>query len=275
MSESPTSRPDSRPTSAPTHAPTPAGAIAARALGVSKIYGTGESQTRALDTIDLDIESGSLTAIMGPSGSGKSTLMHVFAGLDSPTHGRISIGDADITDLDDNALTLLRRRSLGFVFQAFNLVPTLSVMGNVTLPFELDGRRPSALELAWVRELLARLGIGMLESRRPHELSGGQQQRVAIARALAMRPQLIFADEPTGNLDSKSSREVLGLLRDLTREYQQTVVLVTHDPVAASHADRVIFIADGSIAHDVRTVDLGPEPAKALSDVILSLEVSA
>ena len=242
---------------------------------VRQTYGDGEAAVHALRGIDLRVVRGDYIAIMGPSGSGKSTLMHVFAGLDSPTHGRITIGDADITDLDDNALTLLRRRSLGFVFQAFNLVPTLSVMGNVTLPFELDGRRPSALEISWVRELLARLGIGMLESRRPHELSGGQQQRVAIARALAMRPQLIFADEPTGNLDSKSSREVLSLLRDLTREYQQTVVLVTHDPVAASHADRVIFIADGSIAHDVRTLDLGPEPAKALSDVILSLEVSA
>lgn len=244
--------------------------VAARAVGVSKIYGTGDSATTALDNVDLEIQAGTLTAIMGPSGSGKSTLMHVFAGLDSATHGRISIGDTDITDLDDNALTLLRRRSLGFVFQAFNLVPTLSVMGNVTLPFELDGRRPSTLELAWVRELLGRLGLGMLETRRPHELSGGQQQRVAIARALAMRPQLIFADEPTGNLDSKSSREVLGLLRDLTREYHQTVVLVTHDPVAASHADRVIFIADGSVAHDV-----GASDPKTLSDIILSLEVTA
>ncbi|MDF2442750.1 MAG: putative transport system ATP-binding protein, partial [Subtercola sp.] len=225
--------------------------IAARGTGVSKVYGTGDSATTALDSIDLEIHGGTLTAIMGPSGSGKSTLMHVFAGLDSATSGTILIGDTDITHLDDNALTLLRRRSLGFVFQAFNLVPTLSVLGNVTLPFELDGRRPGAGELAWIRELLGRLGIGMLEARRPHELSGGQQQRVAIARALAMRPQLIFADEPTGNLDSRSSREVLGLLRDLTREYDQTVVLVTHDPVAASHADRVVFIADGRIARDV------------------------
>ncbi|UFS57531.1 ABC transporter ATP-binding protein [Subtercola endophyticus] len=244
---------------------------AAEARGVSKIYGTGHSATTALDNVDLQIGAGSLTAIMGPSGSGKSTLMHVFAGLDNATHGTVIIGDTDITHLDDNALTLLRRRQLGFVFQAFNLVPTLSVLGNVTLPFELDGRKPSTAELAWVRELLGRLGLGMLETRRPHELSGGQQQRVAIARALAMRPQLIFADEPTGNLDSRSSREVLTLLRDLTREYAQTVVLVTHDPVAASHADRVIFIADGAIARDV----VGTSDAKALSDIILSLEVAA
>ncbi|MEA9984848.1 MULTISPECIES: ABC transporter ATP-binding protein [Subtercola] len=244
--------------------------VAARAVDVSKVYGTGDSATTALDTVTLDIHSGTLTAIMGPSGSGKSTLMHVFAGLDTATSGSVSIGDTDITHLDDDALTLLRRRHLGFVFQAFNLVPTLSVLGNVTLPFELDGRKPSTDELAWVRVLLGRLGIGMLEERRPHELSGGQQQRVAIARALAMRPQLIFADEPTGNLDSKSSREVLGLLRDLTREYQQTVVLVTHDPVAASHADRVIFIADGAIAHDV-----GASDAKTLSDIILNLEVAS
>ncbi|RFA06522.1 peptide ABC transporter ATP-binding protein [Subtercola boreus] len=244
--------------------------VAAAAVGVSKVYGSGTSATTALDAIDLEISSGNLTAIMGPSGSGKSTLMHVFAGLDTASSGRVSIGDTDITHLDDNALTLLRRRSLGFVFQAFNLVPTLSVLGNVTLPFELDGRKPTTDEMAWVRLLLSRLGIGTLEARRPHELSGGQQQRVAIARALAMRPQLIFADEPTGNLDSRSSREVLGLLGDLTREFQQTVVLVTHDPVAASHADRVIFIADGRVVQDVAKSD-----AKTLSDIILSLEVAA
>ena len=246
-------------------------AVAAEARGVSKIYGIGDSATTALKNVDLQIGSGSLTAIMGPSGSGKSTLMHVFAGLDNATHGTVTIGDTDITHLDDNALTVLRRRQLGFVFQAFNLVPTLTVLGNVTLPFELDGRKPTAAELKWVRELLGRLGLGMLEARRPHELSGGQQQRVAIARALAMSPSLIFADEPTGNLDSRSSREVLTLLRDLTREYAQTVVLVTHDPVAASHADRVIFIADGAIARDV----VGRSDAKTLSDIILSLEVAA
>ncbi|MGA1837338.1 ABC transporter ATP-binding protein [Herbiconiux sp. 11R-BC] len=242
--------------------------IAARARGVGKTYGAGDSATVALHDVDLDIRAGSLTAIMGPSGSGKSTLMHVFAGLDSASTGTVLIGDVDITHLDDDALTLLRRRSLGFVFQAFNLVPTLSVFGNVTLPFELDGRKLTDTESAWIHELLARLGLGALEQRRPHELSGGQQQRVAIARALAMRPQLIFADEPTGNLDSRSSREVLTLLRDLTREYQQTVILVTHDPVAASHADRVIFIADGTLARDVPASD-----PKTLSDIILDLEV--
>ncbi|MCI4660056.1 ABC transporter ATP-binding protein [Cryobacterium zhongshanensis] len=244
--------------------------IAASVRGITKTYGTGDTQAIALDGIDLDIHRGTLTAIMGPSGSGKSTLMHVFAGLDSATTGRVMIGDTDITDLDDDALTLLRRRKLGFVFQAFNLVPTLSVLGNVELPFELDGRKPGAGERAWINELLGRLGLSGLENRRPHELSGGQQQRVAIARALASKPTLIFADEPTGNLDSKSSRDVLSLLGVLTREYDQTVVLVTHDPVAASYADRVLFIADGAIVHDV-----GRSDPKALSDIILMLEVAA
>jgi putative ABC transport system ATP-binding protein len=244
--------------------------IAASVRGLRKTYGDGPTQTTALDGIDLEIQRGTLTAIMGPSGSGKSTLMHVFAGLDTATSGRVTIGDTDITDLDDDALTLLRRRKLGFVFQAFNLVPTLSVIGNIELPFELDGRKPSAEERSWIAELLGKLGLSGFEARRPHELSGGQQQRVAIARALAIKPTLIFADEPTGNLDSKSSRAVLALLGMLTRDYQQTVVLVTHDPVAASYADRVVFIADGMIVQDVPRND-----AKALSDIILMLEVTA
>jgi putative ABC transport system ATP-binding protein len=229
--------------------------IAASVRGLRKTYGDGPTQTTALDGIDLEIQRGTLTAIMGPSGSGKSTLMHVFAGLDTATSGRVTIGDTDITDLDDDALTLLRRRKLGFVFQAFNLVPTLSVIGNIELPFELDGRKPSAEERSWIAELLGKLGLSGFEARRPHELSGGQQQRVAIAR---------------GNLDSKSSRAVLALLGMLTRDYQQTVVLVTHDPVAASYADRVVFIADGMIVQDVPRND-----AKALSDIILMLEVTA
>jgi putative ABC transport system ATP-binding protein len=244
--------------------------IVAAARGVTKRYGTGENQVTALDEIDLEIERGALTAIMGPSGSGKSTLMHVLAGLDSVSSGSIRLGDTELTTLDDTQLTVLRRREIGFVFQSFNLVPTLDVIGNITLPFELDGLRTTPERVEWINGLLAELGLSTLKHRRPHELSGGQQQRVAIARALAVRPTLIFADEPTGNLDSRSGREVLELLTQATRTHNQSVVLVTHDPVAASHADRVVFIADGRIAKDV-----GASDAKTLSDIILGLEVRA
>ncbi|MDQ1579485.1 MAG: putative transport system ATP-binding protein [Microbacteriaceae bacterium] len=244
--------------------------IVASARGVGKTYGTGEGVVTALRHIDLDIERGKLTAIMGPSGSGKSTLMHMLAGLDTPTSGRVIVGKSDLSGLDDDQLTVLRRRQIGFVFQAFNLVPTLTVMGNVLLPFELDGVKPTAEHFARVRNLLAGLGLGAMEGRRPHELSGGQQQRVAIVRALAMQPSLIFADEPTGSLDSRSGREVLSILRQSTSEFGQSVVLVTHDPVAASYADRVVFIADGRIARDVSATD-----AKTLSEIALDLEVRA
>ena len=242
-------------------------AVVARAEGLSKFYGSGPGRVTALDAIDLEIYRGKLTAIMGPSGSGKSTLMHVLAGLDDASSGSVSIGGVELMALDDNARTILRRRNVGFVFQSFNLVPTLDVIGNVMLPFELDGVRPSDERAAWIDDLLADLGLAALKTRRPYELSGGQQQRVAIARALAMRPTLIFADEPTGALDSRTSREVLELLRRATRDYDQSVVLVTHDPVAASYADRVIFIADGTIAHDV-----GRSDAQTLSALVLGFE---
>ena len=224
--------------------------LAARVQQLTKTYGTGEGQVRALDGVSVGIRRGEFTAIMGPSGSGKSTLMHIMAGLDAPTSGRTWIGDTDITGLSDLELTILRRRRVGFVFQAFNLVPTLDAMGNILLPFDLDGRRPSALERARIDGLVESLGLGSRLRHRPHELSGGQQQRVAIARALATAPDLVFADEPTGNLDSRSGREVLALLQAASREHGQSIAMVTHDPVAAGHADRVLFLGDGRVVAD-------------------------
>ncbi|WP_322410154.1 ABC transporter ATP-binding protein [Microbacterium invictum] len=224
--------------------------LAARVQQLTKTYGTGDSAVRALDGVTVGIRRGEFTAIMGPSGSGKSTLMHVMAGLDAATSGRAWLGDTEITGLTDVELTILRRRRVGFVFQAFNLVPTLDALGNILLPFDLDGRRPSALERARIDRLVATLGLTSRLGHRPHELSGGQQQRVAIARALATAPDVVFADEPTGNLDSRSGREVLRLLSDASREHGQSIAMVTHDPVAASHADRVIVLGDGRIAAD-------------------------
>ncbi|BDV29677.1 ABC transporter ATP-binding protein [Microbacterium terricola] len=224
--------------------------LAARVQQLTKTYGTGTGAVRALDQVSVGIRRGEFTAIMGPSGSGKSTLMHIMAGLDAPTTGRAWIGDTDITDLSDLELTILRRRRVGFVFQAFNLVPTLDAIGNILLPFDLDGRRPSALERARIDGLVATLGLADRLRHRPHELSGGQQQRVAIARALATSPDLVFADEPTGNLDSRSGREVLALLQAATREHGQSIAMVTHDPIAASHADRVVFLGDGRVVAD-------------------------
>jgi putative ABC transport system ATP-binding protein len=218
--------------------------------GATKTYGRGGTVVTALDDVTMGIERGSFTAIMGPSGSGKSTLMHVMAGLDSLTSGRVWLGDTEITALADKELTVLRRRRVGFVFQSFNLVPTLTVRQNIVLPIELDGRAPSAAETARIESLIESLGLAGRITHRPHELSGGQQQRVAIARALAMRPELIFADEPTGNLDSRSGREVLALLAAASTQYGQSIAMVTHDPVAASHADRVVFLADGRIANE-------------------------
>jgi putative ABC transport system ATP-binding protein len=234
------------------HIPSSELGLAARVQRLTKTYGSGDGAVRALDDVGVGIRRGDFTAIMGPSGSGKSTLMHIMAGLDSPTSGTVWIGDTDITGLGDLELTLLRRRRIGFVFQSFNLVPTLDALGNIMLPFDLDGRRPSALERARIDGLIETLGLAGRLQHRPHQLSGGQQQRVAIARALATSPDLVFADEPTGNLDSRTGREVLGLLRAASREHGQTIAMVTHDPIAASHADRVLHLADGRVVADQR-----------------------
>lgn len=244
--------------------------LVARVTGLVKSYGSGSTTIRALDGVSLGIRRGEFTAIMGASGSGKSTLMHIMAGLDAATEGRVWIGNTEITRLDDTDLTMIRRRRVGFVFQSFNLVPTLDIEGNILLPFELDGRRPSESERAWIDGLLASLGLGDRLRHRPHELSGGQQQRVAIARALGSRPELVFADEPTGNLDSRTSREVLSLLRAATSEYGQSIAMVTHDPVAASYADRILVLADGRVVQD-----RARSTAAEISQVLLGLEVEA
>jgi putative ABC transport system ATP-binding protein len=244
--------------------------LIARVAGLGKRYGSGAGTVTALDDISLGLRRGEFTAIMGPSGSGKSTLMHIMAGLDSPTSGRVWLGDTDITELTDSALTVLRRRRIGFVFQSFNLVPTLDVRGNVLLPFELDGRRPTIDEAAWIDELIASLGLTARLGHRPHELSGGQQQRVAIARALATRPDLVFADEPTGNLDSRTGREVLALLAAASASSGQSIAMVTHDPIAASHADRILFLADGRIVRDAPR-----SSAEEISAIMLAMESAA
>ena len=244
--------------------------LAARVQHLGKTYGTGVSGVRALDDISVGIRRGQFTAIMGPSGSGKSTLMHIMAGLDDPTEGRVWIGDTEISGLDDLELTILRRRRVGFVFQSFNLVPTLDALSNILLPFDLDGRRPSAIERARIDGLIDTLGLGARLRHRPHELSGGQQQRVAIARALATAPDLAFADEPTGNLDSASSREVLQLLAAASREHGQSIAMVTHDAVAASHADRVLLLGDGRLV-----ADHPRRSAEAIAAYVLAAEVAA
>ena len=221
---------------------------AARAVGVSKQYGDGEAAVRALDDVSVSLEAGQFTAIMGPSGSGKSTLLHVLAGLDRPSAGEIYLGDTEITSLSDRKLTLLRRDQIGFIFQSFNLLPTLTAAENIELPMRIAGRKPDAL---WVRSVIDTVGLGDRLGHRPSELSGGQQQRVAAARALAGRPQVVFADEPTGALDSRSGSELLGFLRRAVREMGQTVVMVTHDANAAAYADRVLFLADGHIVDEM------------------------
>lgn len=224
--------------------------LVARVAALTKSYGTGSSGVTALSDVSIGIRKGEFTAIMGPSGSGKSTLMHIMAGLDSATSGRAWLGNTEITSLDDTELTMIRRRRVGFVFQSFNLVPTLDIEGNILLPYELDGRRPTKQERAWVDELIDSLGLRDRLRHRPHELSGGQQQRVAIARALGTRPELVFADEPTGNLDSRTGREVLSLLAAASTTYGQSIAMVTHDPIAASYADRILFLADGKVVED-------------------------
>ncbi|WFB08592.1 ABC transporter ATP-binding protein [Streptomyces sp. LX-29] len=225
----------------------PAGA-AASATGLTKVYGEGETRVMALDSVCVEFGRGRFTAIMGPSGSGKSTLMHCMAGLDTISGGSARIGDTELSRLTDRQLTTLRRDKIGFIFQAFNLLPTLNALENITLPMDIAGRKP---DQQWLDLVIQTVGLAGRLRHRPSQLSGGQQQRVAVARALAGRPEIIFADEPTGNLDSRSGAEVLGFLRKSVRELGQTVVMVTHDPVAASYADRVVFLADGHITDEL------------------------
>ena len=233
----PPTRPDAGPVGI---APTPA----ARAVAATKVYGHGDTAVVALDDVTLAIDTGRYTAIMGPSGSGKSTLMHCMAGLDNLTSGQVFVGDQDLSTLSEDELTLLRRDRIGFIFQAFNLVPTLSAIENIVLPMTLAGRKP---DQEWLDLIVKTTGLGDRLDHRPSELSGGQQQRVAVARALASKPQIIFADEPTGNLDSRAGTEILDFMRRAVREMGQTIVMVTHDPVAASYADVAVFLADGRI----------------------------
>jgi putative ABC transport system ATP-binding protein len=216
-------------------------------VDASKVYGEGEAAVRALDHISVDFEAVRYTAIMGPSGSGKSTLLHCLAGLDRVTSGQVFLGDLEIATMPEKELTKVRRDRIGFVFQAFNLIPTLDALENMTLPMALAGRKPDE---QWLQTVIDTVGLRDRLRHRPSELSGGQQQRVAVARALASRPQIIFADEPTGNLDSHSSAEILGFMRRAVREFGQTIVMVTHDPNAASYADRVVFLADGKIVNE-------------------------
>ncbi len=223
-------------------------APAARTTGLSKVYGTGETQVVALDSVDVAIDRGRFTAIMGPSGSGKSTLMHCLAGLDRASSGQVFIGDTDLTKLNDDKLTTLRRDAVGFIFQAFNLVPTLSAAENITLPLDIAGKK---VDQAWFDTVVETVGLRNRLRHKPTELSGGQQQRVACARALVSKPQIVFGDEPTGNLDSRAGAEVLGFLRRSVDEYGQTIVMVTHDPHAAAYSDRVLFLADGRIVDEM------------------------
>lgn len=229
--------------------PTPAHPPAARVRNLTKTYGTGQALVTALDSVSLDLLAGEFTAVMGPSGSGKSTLMHCCAALDRADSGEVFIGEQELTRLRDKALTKLRRDQIGFVFQSYNLVPTLTAEENIKLPMSIAGRKPDA---GWYDSVIETVGLRDRLSHKPNELSGGQQQRVAVARALASRPRIVFADEPTGNLDSRSGAEVLELLRRSVDDHDQTVVMVTHDPVAASYTDRVVFLADGRVVDELR-----------------------
>ncbi len=222
--------------------------VVACAIDATKIYGTSDAVVRALDGVNVGFEAGRFTVMMGPSGSGKSTLLHCLAGLDTLTSGSIRIGDTDLSTLREKDLTRLRRDRIGFVFQSFNLIPTLNALENMILPMSLAGRKP---DQAWLDHVIDTVGLRPRLTHRPSELSGGQQQRVAVARALASRPEIIFADEPTGNLDSRSGAEILTFLRNASRELDQTVVMVTHDPIAAAYADRAVFLADGHIVGDL------------------------
>jgi putative ABC transport system ATP-binding protein len=233
---------------------------AARVVEATKVYGSGSTAVTALDEVTLDLPTGRFTAIMGPSGSGKSTLLHCLAGLDSLTEGQVLVGDVELGTLSDKELTLLRRSRIGFVFQAFNLVPTLTARENITLPLTLAGRRPDP---AWFDQVIATVDLADRLHHRPSELSGGQQQRVAMARALVSRPAIVFADEPTGNLDSRGGAELLGFLRRAVDEMGQTIVMVTHDPGAAAHADAVVFLADGRIVDHMA----GPTAERVLDTI--------
>ena len=237
-------------TIAPQHAATTTATSgsAARAVGITKLYGSGDATVAALDDVSVALDRGRFTAIMGPSGSGKSTLLHMLAGLDRPTAGEVYLGDTEITSLRDRRLTKLRRDRIGFIFQSFNLLPTLTAAENIVLPMRIAGRRP---DHDWVASIVETVGLGGRLEHRPAELSGGQQQRVAAARALASRPEIVFADEPTGALDSRSGTELLGFLRSTVDQLAQTVVMVTHDPTAAAYADRVLFLADGHIVDEM------------------------
>ena len=226
----------------------PAGSAAARTVDLVKVYGTGAAAVRALDGVTVDFAAGAFTAIMGPSGSGKSTLLHCVAGLDTPTSGHVFLGDTDLTRMSDKAVTLIRRKRVGFVFQSFNLLPMLTAEQNILLPLRLAGQRP---DRAWYDGVVDALGLGDRLSHRPGELSGGQQQRVAAARALVTRPDVVVADEPTGALDRTTSAELLGFLARSVRELGQTVVMVTHDPSAAASADRVVLLADGRLVGEI------------------------
>ncbi len=237
-------------TSAPAVATETQSRTAAGAVGVSKFYGSGDAAVVALDNVSVGLAQGEFTAIMGPSGSGKSTLLHMLAGLDRPSSGEVYLGDTEITSLKDKALTLLRRDRIGFIFQSFNLLPTMTAAENIVLPMRIAGRKPDE---HWVASIVETVGLSGRLSHRPAELSGGQQQRVAAARALASRPQIVFADEPTGALDSRSGAELLAFLRKAVSELGQTVVMVTHDATAASYADRVIFLADGHIVDEMHS----------------------
>jgi putative ABC transport system ATP-binding protein len=222
--------------------------VAARAVDATKIYGEGEAEVRALDGVTVEFESARMTAIMGPSGSGKSTLLHCMAGLDSLSSGTIFLGDVNLTACNDKQLTLIRRDKLGFVFQAYNLVPTLNALENITLPMSLAGRKP---DKEWLDTVVSTVRLGDRLTHRPAELSGGQQQRVAVARALLSRPDVVFADEPTGKLDSRAGSDILRFMRAAVEDFGQTTVMVTHDPIAASTADRVVFLADGQIVDEM------------------------
>lgn len=243
--------------SIPTNPAAPSNSCVARAIHVSKTYGKDDSLVKALDDVSVEFKKGEFTAIMGPSGSGKSTLLHCIAGLDRVTGGDVWIADTDITRLSDKKLTLVRRTRIGFIFQAFNLLPTLNAKENIELPLKLAKTKP---DKQWIDQVVKTVGMQSRLNHKPSELSGGQQQRVAVARAIAAKPEIIFADEPTGNLDSKSGSEILKFMRAAVNEHDQTIVMVTHDPVAASYADRIVFLSDGKIVDEMRD----PTPSKVL-----------